>query len=324
MYAADFKWPDNAAIAVVFNMSWEQWQPKTLGTATNIQRHGETVPAGMPYGRNMMYVYQHAYAETGGMQRLLDMWKRYGIRTSCYTSGLNLELFPELAKRATAEGHELLLQGWDHAFLFEQTVKEQAESMDKSIEAFKRVLGRPPRGYTTAGGTLTPESIPLSVERGLKYIAAFRNCDVPFIINHGGKKIVAQNSYALTDYVAYGQQDLSPRDVMTMWRDFFDVVYDEGLRGEPKMLAFGTHPFLAMGYRTKPIEEVIQYVQSKSRVWITTREEIADYMLANYPEMDLAKFYPEAVNSDRWWGLALGLGGQEAVDAAAYHRRDKN
>ena len=109
MYPSDFKWPDGAAIAVVFNMSWEMWQPKTLGTAVNIQRHGETVPAGSQYGRNMMYVYQHAFAETGGMQRLLGMWKRYGIKTSCYTSGLCLELFPSLAKRADADGHELLV-----------------------------------------------------------------------------------------------------------------------------------------------------------------------------------------------------------------------
>jgi peptidoglycan/xylan/chitin deacetylase (PgdA/CDA1 family) len=321
MYAADFHWPDDAAIAVVFNISWEMWQPKTLATAQNTQRHGETVPASAKYGRNMMYVYQHAYAETGGMQRLLDLWKRYGIRTSCYTSGLNLELFPELARRATAEGHELLVQGWDHSFLFDQTAAEQAESIERTLAAFQKVLGKRPAGYTTAGGTLTPESIPLAVERGFKYIAAYRNTDVPFIINHDGRKIVGQNSYALTDYLAYGQQDMTPRDVMTMWLDFFDALYDEGLRGYPKMLAFGTHPFLAMGYRTRPIEEVIRYVQAKPRVWVTTREEIADWMLKQHPDLDLAAFYPEAVASDKWWGLALGLGGKEAQDAAMHHRR---
>lgn len=321
MYPSDFQWPNGAAIAVVFNMSWEMWQPRTLGTTVNTQRHGETVPAGSPYGRNMMYVYQHAYGETGGMQRLLDMWKRYGIKTSCYTSGLCLELFPGLAQRADKEGHELLVQGWDHAFLYEQSVAEQTESIDKTVALYKKVLGKPPVGYTTAGGTLTPESVRLSVERNFKYIAAYRNVDVPFIINHDGKKIVGQNSYALCDFNAYGHQDSTPRDIMTQWRDFFDVLYDEGLRGEPKMLAFGTHPFLAQGYRTRPIEETIQYVQSKSKVWFATREEIADWVLKNYPDQDLSRFYPEAVNSDRWWGLAVGLGGQEATDAAFHHRR---
>jgi peptidoglycan/xylan/chitin deacetylase (PgdA/CDA1 family) len=320
-YAADFKWPDGAAIAVVFNVSWEMWDPKTLGTAQNTQRAGETVPASAKYGRNMMYVYQHAYADTGGMQRLLDMWERHGIRTSVYADGLNVQLFPSLAKQAVEQGHELLVQGWDHSFLFDLSVEEQARSIDKTIDIFKSVLGKTPAGYTTAGGTLTPESVPLAVERGFKYIAAYRNADVPFIVNHKGRKIVAQNSYALTDYLAYGQQDVTPRDVMTMWRDFFDALYDEGLRGHPKMLAFGTHPFLAMGYRTRPIEEVIQYVKAKPRVWIATREEIADYMLKNYPHLDLAAFYPEAVASDRWYGLSTGVGGQEAVDAALYHRK---
>lgn len=44
-------------------------------------------------------------------------------------------------------------------------------------------------------------------------------------------------------------------------------------------------------------------------------------MLKSYPDLDLSKFYPEAVNSDKGWGLALGVGGKEAEEAALYHRR---
>jgi NAD(P)-dependent dehydrogenase (short-subunit alcohol dehydrogenase family) len=40
---------------------------------------------------------------------------------------------------------------------------------------------------------------------------------------------------------------------------------------------------------------VIRYVKSQSKVWITTREQIADRVLQNYSERDLASFYPEAV-----------------------------
>ena len=43
-------------------------------------------------------------------------------------------------------------------------------------------------------------------------------------------------------------------------------------------------------------------------------------MLKNYPEHDLAAFYPEAVNSDRLYGLGLGLGGQEAIEKAKSYR----
>ena len=85
--------------------------------------------------------------------------------------------------------------------------------------------------------------------------------------------------------------------------------------------AFCAIPLMRGKHISKPIEEIIQYVQSKPRVWLTTREGIADYMLKNYPDQDLSKFYPEAVASDKWWGLAVGLGGQEAIDAAQFHRK---
>jgi peptidoglycan/xylan/chitin deacetylase (PgdA/CDA1 family) len=321
VYAADFKWPDGAHIAVVFNMSWETW-PKTLATAENNQKAGETVGHHAKYARNMMYVYQHAYAETGGMQRLLDVWQRHDIRASCYVDGLNLRNYPALAREAVQHGHELLVQGWDHTFLWEQSAAEQRESVAKTVKVFEEVLGRRPTGYTTAGGTLTPESIPIAIEHGLDYIAAFRNCDVPFIINHEGKRIVGQNSYALTDFTAYGAHDQSPREVITQWRDFFDVLYSEGRRGWPKMLAFGSHPFLAQGHRTGPLEELVGYVKSKPKVWIATRAEIAEWMLKTYPDLDLAAFYPEAVASDQWYGLSLGVGGEEAKAEAARFRRE--
>ncbi len=123
MYAADFKWPGDAHIAVVFNMSWETW-PKTLATAENNQRSGETVGRHAKYARNMKFIYEHAYAETGGMQRLLDVWQRHGIRASCYVDGLNLQNYPALAREVVERGHEFLVQGWDHTFLWEQSAAE--------------------------------------------------------------------------------------------------------------------------------------------------------------------------------------------------------
>jgi hypothetical protein len=44
-------------------------------------------------------------------------------------------------------------------------------------------------------------------------------------------------------------------------------------------------------------------------------------VLENYPEHDLAAFYPEAANSDRHYGLQIGLGGEEAEREALSYRR---
>ena len=311
MYNGEFSWPNGAHIAVVFNVSWEIWTQQ-LATADNNQRAGETVPPDAKYGRWMMPVYEHAYAETAGMQRLLDIWERHDIRASYYTDGLAVELYPELARRARDAGHEFVVQGWDHSFLWEQTVAEQTESIDKTLEVFAREEIRA-TGFSASAGSITPETFDIVAERGLKYCCGFRNTDVPFIINMpDGKKLVGMNSYDLTDYNSYGHSDKTPREVVAQWIDFFDTMYEEGLRGYPQMLAYGTHPFLSHGHRTRPMEEAIRYVKSLPGVWITTRGEIAQWMLDHYPDRDLATFYPEAVASDRWYGLSAGVGGEEA------------
>ena len=136
MYSCQFSWPGGAHIAVVFNMSWETWE-KSLGTPQNNQKAHERVPAHAKYQRGMRWIYEHAYAETGGMQRLLDLWRRHGIRTSCYADGHTVSLFPELAKQAAAEGHEFLVQGWNHNYFWDMTVAEQIESLRATKEAFE-------------------------------------------------------------------------------------------------------------------------------------------------------------------------------------------
>jgi peptidoglycan/xylan/chitin deacetylase (PgdA/CDA1 family) len=268
----------------------------------------------------MRWIYEHAFAETGGMQRLLDLWERHGIRSSCYADGHTVSLFPDLARAAAASGHEFIVQGWEHSFFYDMTVAEQGESLDKTIAAFRK-LGITPTGFSSPGGHVTAETFPLCAQRGLKYVVGLRNADVPFIIRIGNRKLVGMTSYGISDFSTYNVGHY-PREVVRMWRDCFDALYDEGARGYPKMLAYGTHPIIAHGHRIRPLEELIRYVKGKPKVWIATRGEIADWMLTHYPEHDLAAFYPEAVNSDRHYGLGIGLGGDEALLEALRYRKN--
>ena len=275
MYKGDFRWPDGAHIAVVFNMSWEV--SPNLGTSESRETSVQKVPQTAHYARAMRPVYEHAFAETGGVQRLLDLWERHGIRASAYADGLTVQLYPELAREVAAKGHELLVQGWQHAFLWNMTADEQIQEIEKTNAVFEKELGKKAAGYSIPGGHLTAETFSILAERGFKYCCGLRNAEVPFIIPVGGRKLVGMTSYAVSDTPT--ARGMSPREVVTMWQDYFDALYDEGQRGYPKMLAYGTHPALALAFRTRPLEDVIRYVKSKPKVWITTREEIADWVL---------------------------------------------
>ena len=307
MYKCKFEWPGGAHIAVVFNMSWEI-PDASVGARPNAR-----------YKRAMRPIYENALADTGGMQRLLDMWRRHGVRGSCYVDGLTVTLFPDLARAVAAQGFEFIVQGWTHESLFNMTVAEQEDAIRRTNAAIEQVTGKRAYGFSSAGGHLTAETFSILAAQGFKYSCGLRNAEVPFIIRVDGKKIVGQTSYAVSDTPA-ANQTLTPRQVAEQWKDYFDALYDEGKRGYPKMLAYGSHPHYANAHRVRPVEDLIRYVKSHEKVWITTRGEIADWMLTNYPEHDLAAFYPEAVNSDRLYGLGIGLGGQEAIDKAKSYR----
>lgn len=318
MYSCDFKWPGGANIAVVLNMSWETCE-ETLGTSLSTEKKGGGPKPEAPFARGMRVIYEHAFAETGGMQRIMDVWQRHGIRSSCYVNGKTVGLYPELSKRMLAEGHELIAQGWTHQPLTRMSAAEHAQSLDQTLETFKKVLNFKPTGFSSPGGNITSETYKLLVERGFKYSCGLRNSDVPFIMNIAGKKLVGMTSYDISDFASY-TDNMPITEILQRLKDAFDAMYEEGERGWPKLLTYGTHPFCCHASRTKPLERMIQYMKGHPKVWFATRGEIADWMLEQYPDHDLAKFYPEAVASDRHYGLGIGLGGAEAETTMSRYR----
>lgn len=310
MYDCEFKWPGGANIAVVFNMSWETCE-ETLGTAGSTEKKGSGPKPDAPFARGMRVIYEHAFAETGGMQRIMDVWKRHGIKASCYVNGKTVSLYPGLAKRMVENGNELIAQGWTHHPLTRISAEDHAASLDRTLEAFDKVLGLRPKGFSSPGGNITSETFRLLADRDFTYCCGLRNSDVPFIIKVGGRKLVGMTSYDISDFASY-TDNMPISEILQRLKDSFDAMYAEGERGWPKMLTYGTHPFVCQASRTMPLERIIEYMKGHPKVWFATRGEIAQYMLETYPDYDLSKFYPEAVASDRHYGLGIGLGGPEA------------
>jgi peptidoglycan/xylan/chitin deacetylase (PgdA/CDA1 family) len=68
----------------------------------------------------------------------------------------------------------------------------------------------------------------------------------------------------------------------------FDQLYREG-EENGRLMCIAFHPY-AMGrpHRAKYLAEVLEYVTSHDRVWVTTTDEIAEYYLANYYDQAVA------------------------------------
>ena len=64
----------------------------------------------------------------------------------------------------------------------------------------------------------------------------------------------------------------------------FDILYDEGKQGNPKMMSIGLHCRLAgRPGRMKAIQEFVKYVKNHKNVWFAKRIEIADHWKTHHP-----------------------------------------
>lgn len=309
MNARPFHWPDGARVAVVFHMAWEAW-PDHLGTAASRQNSSRRpVPPEARYKRDSHEINEHAFAETGGLQRLIALYERWDVPVSCVISGFTIEAYPELARELDTRGYDLGIQPWEHEYLVMYDPVEERASIERAYKAFESLFGRRPSGFVAPGARYTEYTYDILADLEIGWVLAGRNCDTPYVVRRDKKAPLVFQPLRLTDYESFGANAIPPQLVMQMLKDEFDALYDEGENPPGKMLSYATHPFLAAAYRTRPLEQFIQYIKGKPGVWITTRKAITDWIVSEYPDLTLAALYGEAaVASDRRYSLGLNLG----------------
>jgi peptidoglycan/xylan/chitin deacetylase (PgdA/CDA1 family) len=293
------RWPDGAYIAVAMNFAWETW-PEDLGTSRSEQNSNRRpIPEGARYDRDMWSIYEHAYAETFGLERLVNFFDRYEITPTVFANGKTVALFPELAQELDRRGYDICAEGWDHHYAPTMSAEEEHDSIARSVGAFEEVLGHHPMGYVSAGGKSTPTTYGSLARLGFTWVGGVRNTDIPFVINVEGKKLVGMNNYMIGDYESYSHHGWNPRELIQIMCDEFDMLYEEGQAGDPKMVSYGMHPFLARGFRVQPARHLMEHMLKHQKVWFARRIDIAQWILAEYGEMTFDAMFPTIAKASR-------------------------
>lgn len=67
-------------------------------------------------------------------------------------------------------------------------------------------------------------------------------------------------------------------------KNAFDILYEEGCDGSPKMMSVGMHcRIVGRPGRAMELQRFLEYVESKSDVWVCTRKEIAEHWRKEFP-----------------------------------------
>jgi peptidoglycan/xylan/chitin deacetylase (PgdA/CDA1 family) len=200
------------------------------------------------------------FAGEVGSPRLLQLFERFGIKTTWFIPGHSIETFPEQMRAVAGSGHEIGIHGYSHENPIEMTREQEAAVLDKCIDLVTRLSGKRPAGYVAPWWEFSAVSNELLLERGIKYDHSLMHNDfTPYYVRVGDSWTKIDYSGRPADWMvplkrgretdlieipaSWYLDDLppmmfikkspnshgfaNPRDIEQIWRDQFDWVYRE-------------------------------------------------------------------------------------------------
>lgn len=261
-------WPDGNRVAVALSFD--------VDNATPSLAQGERAPDVLSRGE---------YGAVDGLPRILRLLATYKIPATFFMPALAAELHPQMIPDILAsQRHELGVHGWvhEHAPLLKDKAEEHGLLM-RSMEYLTKVSGRRPSGYRAPGWAFSEHTMQLIKEAGFLYDSSLMASDDAYEILVAGKPsgvIELPVTWILDDHPYFGPTATgalpAPELVAQVYRDEFDVAYEEG-----GLFILTMHPHLiGRRSRMKMLDGLIQHIKSKSGVWFATLEQVATHVKA--------------------------------------------
>ena len=281
------QWPNKARIALQFVLNYEEGGENCIlhGDQASEAFLSEIVGAvPLPGVRHMNMESIYEYGSRVGVWRLLDTFRSYDMPLTVFAVAMALERNPEIVSAMLKDGHEIASHGlrWiDYQYVDEETEREHIHQAVKIIE---KLSGSRPLGWYT--GRTGPNTRRLVAEYGgFLYSADSYADDLPYWEEiNGSPQLIVPYTLDCNDMrFATSQGFNSGEQFFNYLKDSFDVLYEEGAKS-PKMMSVGLHcRLVGRPGRLASLKRFLDYVSSKSDVWICRRIDIARHWHEHYP-----------------------------------------
>jgi peptidoglycan/xylan/chitin deacetylase (PgdA/CDA1 family) len=254
------------------------------------------------------------FAGEVGVPRLLNLFKKYNLKTSWFIPGHSIETFPKQIQMVVDDGHEIGIHGYSHENPIAMTAHQEETVLLRCIDLIQKVTGKRPTGYVAPWWEFSTVTNELLLKHGIKYDHSLMHNDFhPYYVRAGDnwtnidyeksadewmKPLIRGQETDLIEIPANWYLDdlppmmfiktspnshgfVNPRDIEQMWRDQFDWVYREH---DYAVFTMSVHPDVSGRPQVLLMHErFIEYMNSHEGIEWATFDEIADDFARRQP-----------------------------------------
>ncbi|MEU5158677.1 polysaccharide deacetylase family protein [Streptomyces sp. NPDC020875] len=264
------RWPGGARVAFYVGLNVEHYRVDKPSTSTFAGTAGLT-PDPLNYG-------WRDYGPRVGIWRVIESLDRYGVRASALLNSAAGERYPQIVRAGRERDWAWLAHGRDNStFQAGMEVEEERRYLTEVVESIERTTGQRPRGWMGPALTETFRTPELLAELGLGYVLDWTNDDQPYRLNVPGV-ISVPYSVELNDIGIFVGKGTTGPDFVRIVRDQLDRLYADATPDSGRVMALALHPFvIGQPFRSRYLDEALEYVTNHPGVWVTTSDEIAGH-----------------------------------------------
>ena len=235
-------------------------------------------------GHDRLYpISMGRYGPTVAVPRILDTYRRLGLKQSFFIPAWCIEQYPEAVEAMLKDGHEIGHHGLIHEDPIETKGEAQRVAFEKALDIHKRRIGRSPRGYRAPVYNVTQQVIDLLVEHKFLYESSLMADDIPYLMKTDKGELWEAPVHWGTDdwppFAHYAEIDYmmpvkAPSEGLKAFWEEFDAQYEAG------GFWIGIwHPFLTGRLaRWRQVEQWLEHTLKTKSVWFAPLEEIIGHV----------------------------------------------
>ena len=223
------------------------------------------------------------YGNRVGVFRHMEVLSKHGIRG---TVALNSEIcahHPEIIEEGNKLGWEWMGHNQSNTRRLNVVPPEDERAVVKAaFDEIEGGTGTRPKGWLGAGLQETWNTLDYLVENGATYVADWANDDQPYLMDIGGKRLVAiPYSTEINDKPAFEFHHRTADEFGTMIRRQFDTLYREAAESA-RVMGIALHPYITgVAHRIDALDAALGYICRHDDVWLATGSEITEAYLAS-------------------------------------------